>query len=153
MTRLFLALFIFLSFTASAFAGPFDTCDYNVSTKDGIYEFVWKPTGAHMSAAVLVLPGRFKGFLPNSSKLTVRTVTMYQASTLKKIGTMTMKSNGICPSPPFKECLNRPAFYPASRLSGKALARRYGAIRLRVVTNVENHVHCTKAFNPQNRQD
>lgn len=153
MQNLFIVLALIFSFTSSAFAGPFDTCDYSVSTNDGRYEFVWKPTGAHMSAAVLVLPGRFKGFVPSSGKLTVRSVTMYRASDLKKIGRMVMKSNGICPIPPFTECLNRPAFYPASRLSGKSLLRRYGAIRLRVVTNVENHVHCTGAFNPGKRQD
>jgi hypothetical protein len=55
-------------------ATPFDSCDFNIKLTDGRYEFVWKPTGAHRADVVLVLPSRFKGFVGNSSKLTVRNV-------------------------------------------------------------------------------
>lgn len=151
---LFFCVFVFLAALfgqiPAAYAGPFDTCQYSIALKDGQFGFVWKPTGAHRPQAVLVLPGRFKGFVGNTHTLVVRSVTLYQADTLKKIGTMPMKSNGLCPGG--GECLDRPSFaHPA--LSGAALSRRYGKIRLRVVTNIEDHVHCTAAFDPKKRQD
>jgi hypothetical protein len=136
-----------------ALAGPFDSCNKNLNTLDGRYEFVWKPTGAHRPDAVLVLPSRFKGFLNNSKTTVVKSAVLYQASTLKKIDTMQMKSTGYCPMPPFLECLNRPTFNSASRLTGKAFKRRYGNLRLRVETNGLNNVYCTPAFNPAQRQD
>jgi len=136
-----------------ASATPFDSCDFNLKLNDGRYEFVWKQTGAHRPDVVLVLPSRFKGFVGNSSKLAVRSVTLYQADTLKKVDTMTMKSNGICPIPPFKECLGRPTFYSNKKLTGKAFKRKYGNLRIKVITNFESHTHCTAAFDPSKRQD
>ncbi len=143
-------LFSLFAFAAPAIAGPFDTCDYTIPLHDGRYGFVWKPTGAHRPEAVLVLPGRFKGFVGNSNTLTVRSVTLYRAENLQKIGTMPMKSNGICL--PGSECLDRPTF-AHQRLSGRSLSRRYGELRIRVMTNVQHHVHCTQAFDPATRQD
>ena len=138
------------AFPGSAHADAFTSCQYNIKIKDGNYEWVWKPTGAHISQAVAVLPSRFKGFIGDTNTLVVRSVAIYQNDPLKKVGTMTMKSNGICP--PVGECLNRPTFNHPT-LSGKALSRRYGQIRLRVVSNVDRHIHCTKAFDPKDRQD
>lgn len=146
------ALFACALIPAAAFAGPFDTCDYTIKVPDGRYEFVWKPTGAHRPQAVLVLPGRFKGWVGGDSHkaLVVRSVTLYRADNFQKIGTMPMKSTGICPGG--GECLNRPSFAHPT-LSGAAIKRRFGNIRIRVVSNVSNHVHCTPEFNPAKRQD
>ncbi|MBN8550908.1 MAG: hypothetical protein J0M12_16465 [Deltaproteobacteria bacterium] len=146
-----LSLFCLAVFSASAaHADAFSSCQYNIRIKDGQYGWVWKPTGAHISQAVAVLPSRFKGFVSGTNTLVVRSVAIYQADPLKKVGTMPMKSNGICA--PGGECLDRPTFNHAT-LSGKALSRRYGQIRLRVVTNIQNHIHCTKPFDPKDRQD
>ncbi|MBX7144063.1 MAG: hypothetical protein K1X79_06405 [Oligoflexia bacterium] len=137
----------------AAYAGPFDTCQYSIKIKDGKYGFVWKPSGAHRVQAVLVLPSRFKGFLSGKNTLVVRSVTIYRADNLHKISLMPMKSHGICA--PGGECLDRPTF-AEKHLSGLRLAKRYGNIRIRVVTNLpdgKTHVHCTKEFNPQKRQD
>lgn len=133
-----------------AYADAFASCEYTIKVKDGRYGWVWKPVGAHRPEAVAVLPSRFKGFLTGTNTLVVRSVTIFQAEPLKKVGKMVMKSNGICA--PGGECLDRPTFNHA-RLSGKALSRRYGQIRLRVVSNFENHIHCTRAFDPKDRQD
>lgn len=136
--------------TQSAYAGPFDTCNFSLPLKDGRYGFVWKPTGAHRPQAVLVLPSRFKGFIGTTKQLVVRSATLYRADTLAKIGVVGMKSNGICVGG--GECLDRPTFAHPT-LSGAAISRRYGKIRIRVVTNVNDHVFCTKSFDPKNRQD
>jgi hypothetical protein len=146
-----------LSITAglqSAHAGPFDDCNKNLKIRDGRYNFVWKPTGAHRPQSVLVLPERFKGFVPGSGGRTtvVRSVTLYRASDEQRIGTMPMKSTGICPFPEFPECLNRPTFAHQS-LSGRTLSRRHGQIRLKVVTNGLNNRYCSTAFDPAVRQD
>lgn len=160
--RAFFAASIFiLAFTASivasvqsAHAGPFDDCNKTLRIRDGRYNFVWKPTGAHRPQSVLVLPERFKGFVPGSNGRTtvVRSVTLYRASDERRIGTMPMKSTGICPFPEFPECLNRPTFAHPN-LSGAALARRHGQIRLKVITNGLNNRYCTTAFDPTARQD
>ncbi len=138
----------------SAHAGPFDDCNKNLKIRDGRYNFVWKPTGAHRPQSVLVLPERFKGFVPGSGGRTtvVRSVTLYRASDEQRIGTMPMKSTGICPFPEFPECLNRPTF-AHQNLSGRTLSRRHGQIRLKVVTNGLNNTYCTRAFDPAVRQD
>jgi hypothetical protein len=148
---LLLALLV-LGAAGSAHAGPFDTCDFTLEIHDQRYGFVWKPSGAHRQQAVLVLPSRFTGFVPGTHNLVVRSVTLYRADNLSKIGPMIMKSNGVCVSGGGHECLDRPTFAHPT-LSGGGLSRRYGKIRIRVVTNVENHVHCTEAFDPKNRQD
>ena len=165
--RVFFAPSMFiLAFAVSAFAvsiassvqlaqaSPFDDCNKTLKIRDGRYNFVWKPTGAHRPQSVLVLPERFKGFVPGSNGRTtvVRSVTLYRASDEKRIATMPMKSTGICPFPEFPECLNRPTFAHQS-LSGRALSRRHGQIRLKVVTNGLNNRYCTIAFNPSVRQD
>lgn len=151
-TFLFSSLFgaLLLVSAASVHADAFDSCQFVIKVHDGRYGWVWKPTGAHISQAVAVLPSRFKGFIGNTNTLVVRSVTIYQADPVKKVRTMVMKSNGICA--PGGECLDRPTFNDPN-LSGKALSRRYGQIRLRVVSNVDRHVHCTKAFDPKDRQD
>ena len=130
---------LFVASTAFA-ANPFKGCALESST-DGRYEFVWKPSGAHRSAAVLVLPSRYV--------LQTTSVQLYTPAPKRKLlETLVLKSSGVCV--PGLECLKRPTF--AALFGGASYQRKYGAIVIRVLTK-SNHCFLYNIRRPDLRSD
>lgn len=114
------AITIMVANAATAFAGPFDTCELETRVdKHTSGRFIYVPKASHFNQAVIVTPRDFFPYPPKVELYTFEGKLIEQAS---------LKSTGLCAGYP--ECLFAATFL--TKHLGSYYKRKYGAFIIRI---------------------